>query len=47
MCCLQDMIWRGLGVMMLGMKGRRCIICGSLDKGNEVGGVGVMVKEEL
>ena len=46
MCCLQEVRWRVQGARMLGMKGRRykqwwC------EKGDGVGGVGVMVKEEL
>ena len=46
MCCLQEMRWRGQGAGMLGMKGRRCMLWWS-GKGDGVGGVGVMVKEEL
>ena len=44
-CCLQEVRWRGQGTLMLGMKGRD-ISCGGL-KNETVGGVGVMVKEEL
>ena len=44
MCCLQERRWRWQGARMLGMKGRRYRLWWS---GNGVGGVGVMVKEEL
>ena len=46
MCCLQEVRWRGQGARMLGMKGRRYKIRWT-GKGDGVGGVGVMVKEEL
>ena len=45
-CCLQEVRWRGQGDKMLGMKGRRCKLWLS-GKGDGVGGVGVMMKEEL
>ena len=46
MCCLQEVRWRGQGSRKMGMKGRRYKLwwCG---KGDGIGGVGVMVKEEL
>ena len=40
MCCLHEVIWRGQGTGMAA----RCRLCWS---GKGVGGVGVMVKEEL
>ena len=43
-CCLQEVRWRGWGTRMLGMNGRRYKLWWS---GDGVGGVGVMVKEEL
>ena len=43
-CCLQEV--RGQGARMLGVKGRRCKLWLS-GKGDGVGGVGVIVKEEL
>ena len=46
MCCLQQVRWRGQGARMLGMKRRRYKLWWS-GKGDGVGGVGVMVKEEL
>ena len=46
MCCLQEVRWRGLGARMLGIKGRRYGLWWS-GKGDGVGGVGDMVKEEL
>ena len=45
-CCLHEVRWRGQGVRMLGMKGRRYKLWWS-GKGDGVGGVGAMVKEEL
>ena len=45
-CCLQEVIWRGQGARMLGMKGRRHKLWWN-GKWDGVGGVGVMVKEEL
>ena len=45
-CCLLEVRWRGQGARMLGMKERRYEMCWS-GKGDGVGGVGVMVKEEL
>ena len=45
-CCLQEERWRGQGVRMLGIKGRGYRLWWS-GKGDGVGGVGVMVKEEL
>ena len=45
-CCLQEVRWGGVGSRMLGMKGRKCKLWCSLN-GDGVGGVGVMVKEEL
>ena len=45
-CCLQEVRWRGWDVRMLGMKGGRYRLWLS-GKGGEVGGVRVMVKEEL
>ena len=45
-CCLQEVRWRGQCARMLGMKGRRYKLWLS-GKGDGVGGVGVMVKEEL
>ena len=44
-CCLQEVRWRGQVARMLGMKGRRYKLWWSR-KGDEVGGVGAMVKEE-
>ena len=44
-CCLQ-VSWRGKGARMLGMKGRRYKQRQS-DKGDGVGGVEAMMKEEL
>ena len=46
MCCLQEVRWRGHGSMMLGIDARRYNLWCS-GKGDGVGGVGVMVKEEL
>ena len=43
-CCLQDVMWRGQGARMLGMKGWRYKLWWS---GDGVGGVGVMVKVEM
>ena len=43
-CCLQEMRWRGQGARMLGMEGKRYKLWWS---GKGIGGVGVMVKEEL
>ena len=40
-CCLQEVTWRGLGLRMLWIEGRRHRLWWS---GNVVGGVGVMVK---
>ena len=45
-CCLQEVRWRGQCAMMLAMKGRRHKLWRS-GKGDGVGGVGAMVKEEL
>ena len=45
MCCLQEERWRGQGAKML-MKGIRYRLWW-YGKRNEVGGVGVMVKDEL
>ena len=45
-CCLQVVKWKGWGVRMLGMKGRKYNLWWP-GKGDAVGGVGVMVKEEL
>ena len=45
-CCLQEVRWRGQGAMMLGMKGGGCKLWWS-GKGDGVGGVEVMEKEEL
>ena len=45
-CCLQEVKWRGQGAWMLGMKGRRYKLWWS-GKGDGVGGVGIMIKEEL
>ena len=44
-CCLQKVRWRGQGARMLGMK-RIYKLCWS-GKGDGVGSVGVMVKEEM
>ena len=46
MCCLQEVRWRGQGARMLCMKGRRYKLSWS-GKDDGVGGVGVVVKEEL
>ena len=46
MCCLQEVIWIGQGDRMLRMKGRIYEQWWS-GKGDGVGGVRVMVKEEL
>nr|XP_006813171.1 PREDICTED: uncharacterized protein LOC102806937 [Saccoglossus kowalevskii] len=45
-CCVQEMSWRGEGARMMGVEGRRYKLWW---KGNndELGGVGVLVKEEL
>ena len=43
---LQEVRWRGQGAWMLGMKGRRHKLLWS-GKGDGVGGVGGLVKEEL
>ena len=45
-CCVQEVRWRGQGARMLGMEGRRYKLLWS-GKGDGVGGVDVMVKEEL
>ena len=45
-CCLLEVRWRGQGARMLGMKGRRYKLWWS-GKWDGVGGVGVVVKEEL
>ena len=45
MCCLQ-VRWRGQGARMLGMKREKYMLWWS-GKRDGVGGVGVMVKEEL
>ena len=45
-CCLQEMRWREQGARMLGIKGRRYKLWWP-EKGDGVGGVGVIVKEEL
>ena len=45
-CRLQEVRWRGLGANMQGMRGRKYRLWLS-GKGDGVGGVGVMVKEEL
>ena len=45
-CCLQEVICRGQCVRMLRMKGRRYRLWWS-GIGDGVGGVGVMVKEEV
>ena len=46
MCCLQEVRWRGQRYRMLEMKGRRYKLWRS-GKGDGVGGVGVMVKEQI
>ena len=45
-CCLQEVRWRGEGARFFGVKGRRCKLwwCENDDK---IGGVGILVKEEL
>ena len=45
-CCLQEVKWRGEGACFFGVKGRRYKLwwCGNDDK---IGGVGILVKEEL
>ena len=45
-CCSQEVRWRGQGARMQWMKGWRYKLWWS-GKGDGVGGVGVMVKEEL
>ena len=45
-CCLQEVRWRGQGARMLGMKARRYKLRWP-GKGDGVGGVGAVVKEEL
>ena len=45
-CCLQEVRWRGQGARMLRMKRKRHKLCWC-GKGDGVGGVGVMVKQEL
>ena len=45
MCCLQEVRGRGKGARILGLKTRRYKLWWSGEDG--VGGVGVMVKEEL
>ena len=44
--CVLEVRWRGWSSCMLGMVGRRCKLWWS-GIGDGVGGVGVMVKEEL
>ena len=44
-CCWQEVRWRGLGAWMLEMKGRIHRQWSS-GKGDGVGGVGIMVKDE-
>ena len=46
MCCLRWVRWRGQGTRLLGMKGRRYMLWWS-GKGDGIGSVGIMVKEEL
>ena len=46
MCCLREVRWRGQGARMLEMMGRRYRLWWS-GKVDGVGGVGVVVKEEL
>ena len=46
MCCLQDLRWRVLCARMLGLKRKTFNLWWS-GKGDGVGGLGVMVKEEL
>ena len=46
MCCLQEVKCRGQGSVMLGLEGRRCKLWW-FGKGDGVGGVGVIVMEEL
>ena len=46
MCCLQELRWRGQGSRMLGMEEKRYKLWWS-GKGDGVGGVIVMMKEEL
>ena len=45
-CYLQEVRWRGQSARMLRMKGKRHKLWWS-GKGDGVGGVGVMMKEEL
>ena len=45
-CYLLEVRWRGQGARILEMVGRRCRLWWS-GKGDGVGGMGVMVKEEL
>ena len=45
-CCLQEVGWKGQGAKMLGMDGRRYQLWWS-EKGDRVGCVGTMVKDEL
>ena len=45
-CCLQELRWKGQCARMLGIKGRRYKLCWS-EKGDGIGGVGAMVKEEM
>ena len=44
-CCLQEVRWRGEGAHLFGVKGRRYKLwwCGN----DKIGGVGILVKEEL
>ena len=45
-CCFQEVRWRGQGARMLGIKGMRYRMWW-YGKGDEVDGLGVMVKNEL
>ena len=45
-CCLQKVRWRGHGTRFLGVKDRRYKLWWSVNS-DGIGGVGVLVKEEL
>ena len=45
-CCLQEVRWRGHGAQLMGVKGRRYKLWWS-GNSDGIGGVGVLVKEEL
>ena len=46
MCRLQEVRWRGQGVRFVGVRGRRYKLWWS-GNNDRIGGVGILVKEEL